>query len=326
MTLLGRVYRPLRSRQVYSNHLRNLFSTSAIANPENNVQVYRLTSRDPFINLSIEHYLLQHSPPESVVLILYTNSPSIVIGRNQNPWLEVNLSRLAELRESSADEAVQLVRRRSGGGTVFHDEGNINFSVICPPKAFDRNKHAEMVVRALHRLGKTTTRVNERHDIVMDVQPENGVGTFKISGSAYKLTRTRSLHHGTCLLQSPNLKNISSMLRSPAEPFIKARGVDSVRSPVRNVGLTIPAFEDAARQEFQLMYGQPQISEDVGEDALEIEKVQKGCEELRSRDWIYGQTPRFSFSTYPTEEDPRKRPELCIEVCFNTDKGRKFIY
>ena len=89
-----------------------------------------------------------------------------------------------------------------------------------------------MVVRALHDLNiRGTPRVNERHDIVLDVDST----AYKISGSPYKLTRQRSLHHGTCLLSSPNLKNISDILKSPAEPYIKARGVDSVRSKVRNV-------------------------------------------------------------------------------------------
>lgn len=229
--------------------------------------------------------------------------------------MEVNLPRLAQIKNRPVsvgwmDEPVKLVRRRSGGGAVFHDEGNVNFSVICPPSAFDRNKHAEMVVRALSSLGRPNTRVNERHDIVMDVD----VGTFKISGSAYKLTRLRSLHHGTCLLRSPNLSNISGMLRSPAEPFIKTRGVDSVRSPVRNVDVDNGAFEDAVVNEFEKMYGEFDVREVVGEEALEVESVRKGYEELKSRSWIYGQTPRFTFSTFPYEEDPRERPPLPFDV------------
>ncbi|GKT99729.1 lipoate-protein ligase a [Fusarium langsethiae] len=288
--------------------------TDAASHSSNKIQVYTSKSRDPFLNLSVEHYLLQKTPPESTILFLYTNDPCIVFGRNQNPWMEVNLPRLDKFRNDPASVGwtggpVQLVRRRSGGGAVFHDEGNVNFSVICPPAVFDRNKHAEMVVRALSSLGKPNTRVNERHDIVMDI-PNDPIGTYKISGSAYKLTRLRSLHHGTCLLRSPNLNNISGMLRSPAEPFIKTRGVDSVRSPVRNVGIENAAFEGAVLDEFARMYGDAQVREEISDQARELDIIGKGYNELQSRDWIYGQTPRFTFSSYPYTEDPRERPQL----------------
>lgn len=225
--------------------------------------------------------------------------------------MEVNLAKLAELK------SIQLVRRRSGGGTVFHDEGNVNYSVICPPAAFHRDKHAEMVVRALKSLGRSDVRVNKRHDIVMDAADGGGEdnGTFKISGSAYKLTRRRALHHGTCLLRSPNLANISGLLRSPAEAFIKTKGVDSVRSPVRNVEVDNAAFEAAVVDEFAKMYGKFDVYDDkINHKVLSIENVKKGHTELRSRDWIYGQTPVFTFSTHPTEEDPRERPPVPFDV------------
>ncbi|KAF5238909.1 hypothetical protein FAUST_5245 [Fusarium austroamericanum] len=297
--------------------------TDAASHSSNKIQVYTSKSRDPFLNLSVEHYLLQKTPPESTILFLYTNDPCIVFGRNQNPWMEVNLPRLDKFRNDPASVGwtggpVQLVRRRSGGGAVFHDEGNVNFSVICPPAVFDRNKHAEMVVRALSSLGKPNTRVNERHDIVMDI-PNDPIGTYKISGSAYKLTRLRSLHHGTCLLRSPNLKNISGMLRSPAEPFIKTRGVDSVRSPVRNVGIENAAFEGAVLEEFARMYGDAQVREEISDKVHELDVIRKGYDELQSRDWIYGQTPRFTFSSYPYAEDPRERPQLDFDTKLRFD-------
>jgi lipoate---protein ligase len=274
---------------------------AAAANPASRVQVYLSKSNNPFINLSIEHYLLQKTPPDSTILFLYTNRPCIVIGRNQNPWVEVNLPLLrklelqagrGEVRLDGLDPSIQLVRRRSGGGTVVHDEGNVNFSVICPPAAFDRDRHAEMVVRALKSVGVPSVSVNCRHDIVIDGgSPASSSSsksacnlaakeTYKISGSAYKLTRFRSLHHGTCLLSSPNLGHFSSLLRSPAEPYIKARGVESVRSRVCNVGISNPTFEDAVLAEFQSMYGQFDINEVVGDNALEIPEIATGFKEL----------------------------------------------
>lgn len=268
--------------------------------PSSRVQVYTSHSHNPYLNLSAEHFLLQHSHPDSTILFLYTNDQCIVIGRNQNPWLEVNLGLLRGFNARTsgddggkASSSVSLVRRRSGGGAVFHDSGNVNFSVICPPAAFDRNKHAEMVVRALRGLGVATARVNERHDIVLDRESHgNGrgapAGTFKISGSAYKLTRLRSLHHGTCLLNSPNLADIGRLLRSPAEPFVKARGVESVRSRICNVGVSAGDFVNAVRREFGAMYGAPDV--DVGLGAagnggadFAHEVIRKGYRELTVR-------------------------------------------
>lgn len=244
-------------------------------------QIYISRSNDPYLNLSIEHYLLQNSSPHSTILFLYVNRPCVIIGRNQNPWLEANLPLLANpvatsvwksdgsIQPGGRSSLIDLVRRRSGGGTVFHDLGNVNYSVICPRADFTRDKHAEMMVRAIRR-HNGRARVNERHDIVLDQgdlrseedwpDPDDMHTTayqattdqqrraLKVSGSAYKLTRTRSLHHGTCLLNSPNVGDISKYLRSPAQPFIKARGVDSVRSPVTNI---YPHFQPLITYRFQ---------------------------------------------------------------------------
>ncbi|KAH6679911.1 hypothetical protein F5X68DRAFT_33125 [Plectosphaerella plurivora] len=353
MLLLTRTSRATSPRAIFAC-ARAISGLASASSASAKTQVYVSRSRDPYLNLSIEHHLLQKTPSDSTVLFLYTNRPCVVIGRNQNPWLEVNLPLLNSLARKTADETndgpsssfdsgVELVRRRSGGGTVFHDEGNMNFSVICPPSAFDRDKHAEMIVRALQSLGVGGARVNCRHDIVVDVPSESltssekppeppscranapppekdgQVSTFKVSGSAYKLTRLRSLHHGTCLLSSPNLRTLGKLLRSPAEPFIKGRGVDSVRSPVRNVGVMNDDFEKAVVAEFGKMYGDFDIETTVGENEASLDGIFKGLTELKSRDWIYGQTPLFTMSTHPTEEDERPRPPIPAQIQLRLD-------
>ncbi|KAL1854261.1 hypothetical protein Plec18167_000180 [Paecilomyces lecythidis] len=329
-------------------------------------QIYQSLSTDPFVNLSIEHFLLQKAPQDSKVLFLYINRPCVVIGRNQNPWLETNLGVLQQdcIENSSPEtdetDSVLYVRRRSGGGAVFHDEGNLNYGVISPRDTFTRNKHAEMVVRALHRVGATNTSVNERHDIVLkqnvpeairqsssatpeDPPAEASAKALKISGSAFKLTRFRALHHGTCLLDSPNIHDLGHFLRSPARPYIKAKGVESVRSPVGNVSasltdsltpFSIQGVISSVIEEFGRLYGvNPEavsrasrsshangpelyagdnwVAGTVGDSqALDLPDIQKGIAELRSLDWKYTQTPQFTFSTYPIDEDPRPRPSL----------------
>ncbi|KAI9761143.1 MAG: hypothetical protein M4579_001190 [Chaenotheca gracillima] len=334
-----------------------------VSAPTSQIQAFISRSTDPYVNLSIEHFLLQKTPASSKVLFLYTNRPCVVIGRNQNPWVEANLHLLKsgttpQAREPEASNklgeadaaAVWLVRRRSGGGAVFHDEGNVNYSVICPTAEFSRDKHAEMVVRALRRLGVDRARVNERHDIVLDQgeatsapNPDDCHKTpytlreghytprpLKASGSAYKLTRLRALHHGTCLLQSPNLGDLSRYLRSPSRPYIKARGVESVSSPVGNTFLSKEAFEQAIVSEFGSMYGlesTPEISEYgdtesregwiaglVDDSYCNVPDIAKGVAELKSQEWIYTQTPQFTFSSHPSEDDDRPRPALPEDI------------
>lgn len=291
-------------------------------------QIYQSLSSDPFVNLSIEHFLLENAPAESSILFLYINRPCVVIGRNQNPWLETNLRAIQNDRVIDPEglrrdgEDVLYVRRRSGGGAVFHDEGNLNYSVISPRTTFTRNKHAEMVVRALHRIGATNTSVNDRHDIVMSLA-QQGTQSLnkpdtprKISGSAFKLTRNRALHHGTCLLDSPNIENLGAFLRSPARDYIKAKGVESVRSPVANVSkvfadASIPfsiqgAIENimgefaqlynvsanavrpaqrAHANDLELYAGDEWVVGAVGESQAEEPGVKKGIDELRVRNF-----------------------------------------
>ena len=302
---------------------RRHFTSPALDPP---VQSYISSSSDPYLNLSIEHHLLQKSSPESAILFLYVNRPSIIIGRNQNPWLEVNLALLKSASGSHRPETepaglgnVDLVRRRSGGGTVFHDEGNVNWTVISPSAKFTRDKHAEMVVRALRSLGVSRSRVNERHDVVLDqgseakeigIDPEDthatvyqvrdgdGPRPLKVSGSAYKLTRQRALHHGTCLLSSPNLNLIPHYLHSPAKAFITARGVESVSSPVGNIMLRNDKFMASVREHFGNMYPGAGIGiQEVDRSWLEISGVSKGYDELRSLDWTFLQSPQFTVSS-----------------------------
>ncbi|KAL8931519.1 MAG: hypothetical protein Q9216_007174, partial [Gyalolechia sp. 2 TL-2023] len=316
--------------------------------------------------------VLKKSHPDSTVLFLYVNRPCIVIGRNQNPWLEVNhalvqrtvapasfFTRLDQ-GSTSSKEKINIIRRRSGGGTVFHDLGNVNFSVICPPADFHRDKYTEMVVRATRKTNPRA-RINERHDIVLDPGPlldtrdhpqlddthrtaflygEGPLVPRKVSGSAYKLTRQRALHHGTCLLSSPNISSISEYLHSPARPFLKARGVESVRSPISNIAdgsnegmkLTSSTFQHQIINAFIDMYGLKKIDASlfpessasltgsdsgrgcafgtVDGDLLEIPEIAKGLQEIQSPEYLYGQTPQFILSTHPCEEDDRARPPL----------------
>ncbi|TKA57245.1 hypothetical protein B0A53_01201, partial [Rhodotorula sp. CCFEE 5036] len=117
--------------------------------------------------------LFRKTDPEQKILYLYRNSPSVIIGRNQNPWKEINLARLRELD-------IPFVRRKSGGGTVYHDLGNTNYCVFVPRTEFDRKTNAELVVRGLQNLDLAAY----------------------VSGSAFKLVNKRAYHHGTMLIDA----------------------------------------------------------------------------------------------------------------------------
>lgn len=266
--------------------------------------VFKSTTTNPYLNLAIEHYIFQNAPEKSRVLFMYVNRPSVVIGRNQNPWVEVDFKALRNTIPTHGHGGfipMDLVRRKSGGGTVYHDEGNVNWSFMCDVADFTRDKHTELVVRALKSAAMCqddSLRINERHDIVYHGS--------KISGSAYKIERKRALHHATTLLNSRFIDDIGGILNSPARDYIDAKGVESIRSPIRNFGYS--GFEAAAEREFRDAYRVRERSTEVGEECLDIEQIRLIFEELQvsqseivlaltcqSEEWIFLQTPNFDF-------------------------------
>ncbi|KAJ1724192.1 hypothetical protein LPJ53_001530 [Coemansia erecta] len=242
---------------------------------------------DPYTNLAFEDWLLRTSDPDSYVLYLWRNRPTIVIGRNQNPWKECNLGLMASRN-------VQLARRSSGGGSVYHDMGNTNYTVVMPREAFARDLCATMVARALQN-EDIPAYVNERHDVTVDAK--------KISGSAFKLTSKRAFHHGTMLIDA-DLDRLNGCLRSRAHSEIAALGVDSVRSTVANLreyswAIDHLTFCNAVMLEFSRTFGT------LGRDDVCVWDEQSGdvvgrVDEERRRlqtwQWLYGQTPRFVHS------------------------------
>ncbi|KAJ1969182.1 hypothetical protein IWQ62_000794 [Dispira parvispora] len=272
------------------------------------IQCYVSKSDDPFTNLAIEEWLLRHGDPHSYILYLWRNRPCVVIGRNQNPWKECNLDAMHQY-------GVDLVRRQSGGGTVYHDLGNSLYTIVMPRKKFVRRISAELVARALHMID-IPAQVNERNDIVID--------NLKISGSAYKITGERAYHHGTMLIHS-DLTTLSECLKND-KPHMISKGVESVRSPVTKLGehsLTVDhdAFCQAVLYEFQRTFGLPgarplDLVPIDNQTAASHPLISKYLASYRSWDWIYGQTPLFTNAWKPSY------PWATLDISIASKHGR----
>lgn len=181
-----------------------------------------LDTIDPHYNLAVEEYLFSTSSEE--VFLLWQNSPTVVIGKNQNAFAEINKPVLEK-------NGVKLARRITGGGAVYHDEGNVNYSFITPnakTEGIDFSSYAEPILKALKTLGVTAT-LSGRNDIM--------VGDKKISGNAQHRVGNRVLHHGT-LLFSSDLGFLSSVLKVD-ETKLKSKAVKSTRSRVENISSLI---------------------------------------------------------------------------------------
>ncbi|KAF8507602.1 hypothetical protein JB92DRAFT_2734866 [Gautieria morchelliformis] len=256
--------------------------------------IYISTSTSPHFNLAVEDWLFRKALPDRPLLLLFKNEPCVVIGRNQNPWKEINFPALRAL-------GVPFIRRRSGGGTVYHasDLGNTNFSIHLPRAAFNRHHTARIIQRALVSLS-IDADVNERNDIC--------VGGFKmmlirgskyVSGSAYKIVNKRAYHHGTMLI-STELGRLGSLLHNTKDTMV-TKGVASVRSPVHNLrqfrsNVTHARFMEAVIDNFTEEY---EINPEVqmvhdGAEIRDIDHIKAGIIELQQWDWQYGQTPEFT--------------------------------
>src|SRR5690606_1622873 len=230
---------------------------------------------NPFINLSIEDYFLRHSA-HLPILFFYVNRPCVVLGRFQNPWVETNLKYLV-------DEDIWLERRQSGGGCVYHDEGNLNFSFITPEPRIDRMKHVTLLKEAFAR-ADIQLEISARHDLWLDNK--------KVSGSAFKQTKMGSFHHGTFLVNS-DLDKLEEALKHSLVPK-DTRSIASVRSKVISLSQKYPGIQIADVIELVANYFNT-IVQDIDASLLSLPEIQKTFYELRDWKWLWGETPVFEL-------------------------------
>lgn len=231
--------------------------------------------QNPFINLAVEDYFLRFSA-HLPILFLYVNRPCVVMGRFQNPWVETNLKYLVE-------NDIWLVRRQSGGGCVYHDEGNLNFSFITPEPMIDRLKHVKLLQEAFRR-ADIQLDISPRHDLWLDNK--------KISGSAFKQTKMGSFHHGTFLVNS-DLDKLEECLKHSLVPK-DTKSIASVRSKVISLeqkyeGITIEDVVELIASFFKSPV------QDIDASLLSLPEIQQSFYQLRDWTWLWGETPLFEL-------------------------------
>ena len=189
------------------------------------MDVFHSTNESPLHNLALEHELLGQADRRPL-LLCWVSGPAVVIGRNQNPWQEVNLDYIDE-------HDIQLVRRESGGGAVYHDTGNLNCSFIAPQAGDAVEKNLLLLTRVLHSIG-VQAKYNAHHDIT--------VAGKKVSGSAFRISKGRLLHHATVLV-SANLDHLRGSLRPvPGGLAVhNSTAIPSRRSSVTNISEHVPS-------------------------------------------------------------------------------------
>ena len=250
---------------------------------------------DPYFNLALEEFLLRHVPYESCML--WQSRASVVIGKHQNALAEVNVPFVW-------GENIPVIRRLSGGGTVFHGSGNLNFTLIREGesgKLIDFKKHTQPVIAFLNNLG-IPARFEGKNDL--------RVHGLKISGNAEHVLKNRVLHHGTLLFDS-DLKQLNEAISVRPGRYVD-KSVQSVRSRVANVSDFLPepiSFGDfKSKLELYLKsFFQQELQKkgrdfDISDHHLSDEQIGTVREIAREKyttwEWNYGYSPDYTFSGY----------------------------
>lgn len=262
-----------------------------------------LTTTDPAFNLAVEEYVFECLPKDRMYVMLWRNDNAIIIGKHQNTHAQINSAFVEE-------KGIKVVRRLSGGGAVYHDLGNLNFTIIADAQGttLDFGRFCDMVIAALKKAGVHAER-NGRNDMTIDGK--------KFSGNAQYLRNGRVMHHGTILFDS-DMTVLSRALQVNPEK-IKAKGVDSVRSRVTNVRPCLS--EDMTMETFRALLLQTILEQTPGDeyiltadDLAEIERRKQA--RYANWDWNYGHSPLCTM-------EKRVRKEGCgsVEAYLTLDHG-----
>jgi|LGOV01.1.fsa_nt_gb lipoate-protein ligase A len=262
-------------------------------------KAYISTVDDPRFNLSLEEYFMSSVKDDEVILLFWQSKNAVVIGRNQNPYQECNITNLRE-------DDVTLVRRLSGGGAVYHDLGNLNFAFIAKSKAFSIERQFSIILDALKNLN-IHGEFNGRNDLIVNQR--------KFSGNAFIHDEDNHLHHGTILVNS-DVNKIKDYL-SVSHLKLDNKGFDSVKSRVINLNevnesLSIQAIIDEVMGVINESSVESVVLEEIHKDTFMLRQY---MHKYMSHEWNYGDCPTF-------EMNAEKRYKWgMISIHLNIDNG-----
>lgn len=266
--------------------------------------IFESTSYNPWFNLALEEYLFDRIEPDSVILYLWQNQNTVVIGKTQNAWKECRCAQL------EADGG-KLARRPSGGGAVFHDLGNMCFTFIAPMELYDLQRQLKVILNAV-----------KMHGIDAEFTGRNDITTSdgkKFSGNAFRFSKGIGLQHGTILMNTDSEKMAKYLQVSTAK--MQSKGIESVRSRVVNLITLNPDITEISMKKcmidaFENEYA-PSTSfkkyEEADMDSLF--ELTSYYDKYSSWDWRYGSNPSFDMN-FET-----RFQWGCIEICISSENG-----
>lgn len=264
---------------------------------------------DASVNIALETYLVENRLVDEPILLFYINKPSIIVGRNQNTAEEINQAYVDA-------NNIDVVRRMSGGGAVYHDLGNFSFCFIKDDDGSFRDfqSFTEPVIKALHKMGAVGAELQGRNDLLIDGK--------KFSGNAMYAKDGRMTAHGTILFDS-DLDEVTNALK-PRKAKIESKGIKSIRSRVTNIKPYVDEkYQQLTTEEFRDLILLEIFGVDKREDVPELEltdEIWEGVYKLRDErmgnwDWNYGKSPNFDI------EQSKKFPFGFVDIRFNVNQG-----
>mgnify|MGYP002621221498 CR=1 FL=1 len=263
------------------------------------------TSKDPYLNMAFDEFVLEMMDLDHPVFYLWRNSPSVIIGMNQNAYAEVNIPFLEK-------NGILLVRRVTGGGAVYHDLQNLNYTIVGKSKDLEKDYpgYLHFMVDALRALG-VDAELSGRNDIMVDGR--------KCSGYAKRVYKDRLMVHGT-LMFDVDLEVLTNALATPGSK-LSAAGIASVRSRVANLKDYLPGIsgiDEFQDRLFRIMSRDSEGNTDL-ETAISPEQEVRIKEladtKFRTWEWIYGRSPAAEFLS------KKKFPCGTVEVSFSLNHG-----
>lgn len=267
-------------------------------------------SNDIYTNLALEDWYYKNwNPDNKRMLILWSNNPCVVIGKFQNPWLEANVSQL---------DGVKLARRNSGGGTVYHDRGNLNLSFFTPREHYNRKHNLGVITKAILKEYGLRIDITKRDDLM--------IGDCKVSGTAAKLARIIAYHHCTLLVNSDK-EALRNSLKKPTYK-IETNATQSTTSKIVNLN---DINKDITVENLMVCIGKEYLTSTAESDKFHIlqptEERFPGLTEIRNSlsnwDWIFGKCPKFTaVKSYPDSSEISNNHGYKTTITFEVENGR----